>query len=55
MRFRLRVLPLAIVAATGLLGLKLGNLWLAADVPLFAAARAEGESDKVAKPAHAVV
>jgi flagellar motility protein MotE (MotC chaperone) len=55
MRFRLRVLPLAIVAATGLLGLKLGDLWLAADVPLFATARAQGESEKTAKPAHAVV
>ena len=54
MRFRLRVLPLAIIAATGLLGLKLGNLWLAADVPLFATARAQGESEKTAKPAHAV-
>ena len=54
MRFRLRVLPLAIVAATGLLGVKLGNLWLAADVPLFAIARAQGESEKNAKPAHAV-
>src|SRR5579864_593321 len=53
MRFRLRVLPLAIIAATGLLGMKLGNLWLAADVPLFASARAEGESEKTAKPAHA--
>lgn len=51
MRFRLRVLPLAIIAATGLLGLKLGNLWLAADVPLFATARAQGESEKAAKPA----
>ena len=54
MRFRLRVLPLAIVAATGLLGLKLGNLWVAADMPLFAAARAQGESEKTAKPAHAM-
>lgn len=55
MRFRLRVLPLAIIAATGLLGLKLGNLWLAADVPLFATARAQGESEKAAKPAPAMV
>jgi flagellar motility protein MotE (MotC chaperone) len=54
MRLRLRVLPLAIIAATGLLGMKLGNLWLAADVPLFATARAQGESEKGAKPAHAV-
>ncbi|HEV2548466.1 MAG TPA: hypothetical protein VGU20_14090 [Stellaceae bacterium] len=54
MRFRLRVLPLAIVAATGLLGMKLGNLWVAADLPLFAAARAQGESEKTAKPAHAM-
>jgi flagellar motility protein MotE (MotC chaperone) len=54
MPFRLRVLPLAIIAATGLLGLKLGNLWLAADVPFFAAARAQGESEKAAKPAHAM-
>ena len=53
MRFRLRVLPLAIIAATGLLGMKLGNLWLAADVPLFAVARAQGESEKTSKPAHA--
>src|SRR6516165_1261846 len=54
MRFRLRVLPLAIIAATGLLAVKLGNLWLAVDAPLFAVARAQGESDKSAKPAHAV-
>jgi flagellar motility protein MotE (MotC chaperone) len=54
MRFRFRVLPLAIIAATGLLGLKLGNLWLAADVPLFTAARAQGESEKTAKPMHAM-
>ena len=54
MRFRFRVLPLAIIAAAGLLGMKLGNLWLAADMPLFAAARAQGESEKAAKPAHAV-
>jgi flagellar motility protein MotE (MotC chaperone) len=54
MRFRLRVLPLAILAATGLLGLKLGNLWIAADVPLFTAARAQGESEKTAKPTHAM-
>ena len=54
MRFRFRVLPLAIVAATGLLGLKLGNLWVAAEVPLFATARAQGESEKTAKPAPAM-
>jgi flagellar motility protein MotE (MotC chaperone) len=54
MRFRFRVLPLAIIAAAGLLGMKLGNLWLAADIPLFAAARAQGESEKAAKPAHAL-
>jgi len=51
MRFRFRVLPLAIIAAAGLLGMKLGNLWLAADMPFFAAARAQGESEKAAKPA----
>ena len=55
MRFRFRVLPLAIIAAAGLLGMKLGNLWLAADMPLFAAARAQGEGEKTAKPAHAAV
>jgi flagellar motility protein MotE (MotC chaperone) len=54
MRFRLRVLPLAIIAATGLLALKLGNLWLAVDAPLFTTARAQGESEKSAKPMHAV-
>ena len=41
MRFRFRVLPLAIIAAAGLLGMKLGHLWLAADMPLFTAARAD--------------
>jgi len=55
MRFRFRVLPLAIIAAAGLLGMKLGNLWLAADMPLFAAARAQGEGEKTPKPAHAAV
>lgn len=54
MRLRFRVLPLAIIAATGLLGLKLGNLWLAADVPFLATARAQGESEKAAKPAPAM-
>ena len=52
---RFRVLPLAILAAAGLLGLKLGNLWLAVDAPLFATARAQGESEKSAKPAHAAI
>ncbi len=49
MEFRLRLLPLALVAAVGLLGVRVGNLWHALDGPI-ASARAEG-TPEAPKPA----
>lgn len=51
MEFRLRLVPVAIVAAVGLLGIKLGDAWLAFD-PAVPAARAQAEQQP-AKPAAA--
>lgn len=50
MEFRLRLMPLAMIATIGLLGVKLGNVWLALDAP-FAAARAEQPAATPAEPA----
>lgn len=52
MKLRLRVLPVAIVAAVGLLGVKLGNLWLAIDAAPVATALAQQAAEK-APPAAA--
>jgi flagellar motility protein MotE (MotC chaperone) len=49
MEFRLRLLPLALVAAVGLLGVRVGNLWHALDGPI-ASAHAEG-TPEAPKPA----
>jgi flagellar motility protein MotE (MotC chaperone) len=55
MQLRLRLLPIAIVAAVGLLGVKLGSLWVTIDgASVVAPARAEQAAEKSA-PAHAVV
>jgi len=51
MEFRLRLLPLALVAAVGLLGVRVGNLWHALDGPI-ASAHAEG-TPEAPKPAAA--
>ena len=50
MDFRFRLVPLVILAAVGLLGVKLGEVWLALDTGPIATARAEPASE-VAKPA----
>src|SRR6185312_615220 len=52
MKLRLRVLPVAIVATVGLLGVKLGNLWLAIDAAPVATAQAQQTAEK-ASPATA--
>jgi flagellar motility protein MotE (MotC chaperone) len=49
MEFRLRLMPVAIVATVGLLGVKLGDVWLALDAPV-ATARAQAAAEKPAKP-----
>jgi flagellar motility protein MotE (MotC chaperone) len=49
MEFRLRLMPLAMVATLGLLGLKLAHLWLAVDTAPFGTAWAEQASEKPAK------
>lgn len=49
MEFRLRLLPLALVAAVGLLGVRIGNVWQALDAPI-ASAHAEG-TPEAPKPA----
>jgi len=49
MDFRLRLMPLAIVAALALLGVKLANIWLALDAPV-ASARAQNAGEPPAKP-----
>jgi len=48
MEFRLRLLPLALVAAVGLLGVRIGNVWHALEGPI-ASAHAEG-TPTAAKP-----
>jgi flagellar motility protein MotE (MotC chaperone) len=48
--FRLRLMPVAIMATVSLLGVKLGNVWFALEAPV-AAARAEQATEKPAKPA----
>ena len=53
MDFRLRLMPVAIAATVSLLGVKLGNVWLALEAPV-AAARAEQTTEKPGKPAAAV-
>jgi flagellar motility protein MotE (MotC chaperone) len=54
--FRLRLMPVAIVATVSLLGVKLGNVWFALEAPI-AAARAEQtpekQTEKLPKPAAA--
>jgi flagellar motility protein MotE (MotC chaperone) len=50
MEFRLRLVPLALIAAVGLLGLKLGDVWFALSAPV-TAARAEQSADGPAKAA----
>jgi flagellar motility protein MotE (MotC chaperone) len=49
MEFRLRLMPVAIAAAVGLLGVKLADVWLAVDAPV-PMARAQ-TADKPAQPA----
>lgn len=49
MKFRLRLMPIAVAASVGLLGVKLGNVWFALDAPI-AGARAE-TAEKPAQPA----
>ena len=46
MKLRLRILPVAIVATVGLLGVKLGNLWLALDAAPVATAQAQQATEK---------
>jgi flagellar motility protein MotE (MotC chaperone) len=46
MKLRLRVLPVAIIATVGLLGVKLGNLWLAFDAAPVATAQAQQAAEK---------
>lgn len=52
MEFRLRLMPVAIVATVGLLGVKLGDVWLRLDAPV-ATARAQAPAEKPAKAATA--
>jgi flagellar motility protein MotE (MotC chaperone) len=51
MEFRLRLMPVAIAAAVGLLGVKLADVWLTVDAPV-PTARAQS-ADKPAQPAAA--
>lgn len=53
MAFRFRLVPLAIAAAVGLLGVKLGDLWLAVDTAPVATARAQPMPEKPAPTAAA--
>ena len=49
MEFRLRLLPIALVAIVGLLGIRIGNVWRALDAPIPAAhAEAAPEASKPA-------
>ena len=52
MDFRLRLMPVAIAATLGLLGVKLGNVWFALETPV-AAARAEQATELPPKAAAA--
>src|SRR5579863_2441702 len=51
MEFRFRLIPLAMVASIGLLGMKLGNLWLALDAAPVRVAHAQTSPEKSEKPA----
>src|SRR5579883_3229463 len=55
MEFRFRLVPLAIAASLGLLGLKLGNLWLAIDPTPVAMAYAQKAEKPAAAPTPAAV
>ncbi|HYM04553.1 MAG TPA: hypothetical protein VET85_16485 [Stellaceae bacterium] len=50
MAFRFRLIPLAMVASIGLLGMKLGNLWLAFDPVPVKVAHAQTSPEKPSKP-----
>src|SRR5579863_3063818 len=50
MEFRFRLIPLAMVASIGLLGMKLGNLWLAFDPAPVRVAHAQAVPEKPSKP-----
>lgn len=50
MEFRLRLMPVAIAAAIGLLGIKLADAWLVVDAPV-PVARAQTTAPKAATPA----